>query len=195
MNMSDGFFLSGGPRRKQHFRQQHGTSRNCYTEKSELLLHEFGGTTRRTTGAPMGHQLRDYQKFGRVHQTEVAARPLPAAVPQQGNKFLRVRKLRIDDMRATVNIRTPDAHDVGDSADYRKLAFLSYLPIDMPNLTLRVGTQELRNKVGSSGEIVSQLKRAYLKSIVWETGIAFASSYLLGSTTACTGSFGDLMTI
>eukprot|EP00392_Amoebophrya_sp_AT5.2_P010257 g10314.t1 len=54
--------------------------------------------------------------------------------------------------------------DVGENADYRKLAVLVYLPLDMPNIELLIPQQKIRN---ASAAPLS------------ETATAFASSYLL----------------
>lgn len=60
-----------------------------------------------------------------------------------------IREIRIEEIRITINIRSPEAGDVGDTSDFRSLSFLLYMPLDMPNIDLRVHTQEFFDRVGS----------------------------------------------
>jgi hypothetical protein len=70
-------------------------------------------------------------------------------------------------------------NDVGDTSDFRSLSFVLFMPLDMPNIDLRVHTQEFYDKVGSYHSIMSSVATSYLREVTFRTGIAFTLSYAL----------------
>jgi len=92
---------------------------------------------------------------------------------------LNIREIRIEEIRITINIRSPETGDVGDTSDFRSLSFLLYMPLDMPNIDLRVHTQEFFDRVGTHTSIIGGIAEAYVREVTFRTGIAFTLSYAL----------------
>ena len=90
-----------------------------------------------------------------------------------------VREIRLEETRITINIRSPEIWDVGDTSDFRSLSFLLYMPLDMPNIDLRVSPLEFYDKVGSYEKIAKDIGGAYLREATFRTGVAFTLAYAL----------------
>lgn len=93
-------------------------------------------------------------------------------------EIIRIRKLQIAAMHMTINIRSPDMSDLGSTSDLRTLAFLVYLPLDMPNIDISVGMFSMYNKAGTKPSLAKDIGNSYLKELAFDAGGALALSYL-----------------
>ncbi|CAD7951515.1 unnamed protein product [Amoebophrya sp. A120] len=164
---------------------EHATSNSSSLSRSKTA-GAFAGASFNTIASGAGVNTsgpRGTGAIGTQQLQQIRAPPVFSIAkhhqPKKKAKLFRIRELIVDQMRGTINIRTPDVQDMMMNQDYRKLAILVYLPLDMPNISLQINTQRLLNKLGTTKEILTMLKRSYLKNILYETGVAFASSYLL----------------
>jgi len=93
----------------------------------------------------------------------------------------RVRRIEVEGTRFTINIRSADPTDgfgAGDD-DLHSLRFLLFLPLDMPNIDVKLNPVRLLRKVGTKSDIWSSLTAAVGSEVFYEAGLAFTTSYLL----------------
>eukprot|EP00397_Hematodinium_sp_SG-2012_P000009 GEMP01000009.1.p1 GENE.GEMP01000009.1~~GEMP01000009.1.p1 ORF type:complete len:5179 (+),score=1153.32 GEMP01000009.1:581-16117(+) len=92
-----------------------------------------------------------------------------------GPRVMQIKNIVITETRLTVNIRSPDDNTVLD--DFRQLRLLIYLPLDMPNVDIRVPEFSQNDRIGSAGSIFSNFCVEYKRRAILRIGYGFISSY------------------
>merc|ERR1711964_455959 len=139
---------------------------------------------------PMGINARSTNVDGSCTNTNLVRKC--ATLPQISNSkdreytrhelpaMYRIKCIKIMDTRITINIRSADPGDgYGGGDDLHSLRFLLYLPLDMPNIDIKLNTVTLYQKVGTIAEIKGSVLSSLQSEMLYETGLAFTQSYLL----------------
>jgi len=117
------------------------------------------------------------------HKRAPLAAPLRPCSGEEGSQAMiwRLMELVVEPLRLTILLRSPDPAAVRDNPTAR---WITRLPTDMPNMDLILSRTEMRNRLGSTQQLLGSLKRKYRRrvkySALWSIILSYVATILKG---------------